>query len=117
MSSDKHREYTGVRNELILENVRKIYHKLKIPVWARIPVIPGYNDSVQNIDATAKFVANELGTTVPVHLLAYHRLGESKYERLFREINNVSICPPTDDHILELQKLINSYGLETHIGG
>jgi pyruvate formate lyase activating enzyme len=117
MSSDKHREYTGVPNELILDNARRIYHELKIPIWARIPVIPGYNDSVQNINATAKFVANELGTSVPVHILAYHRLGESKYERLFREGNHVSIAPPADEHMLELQRIMISYGLETHIGG
>jgi pyruvate formate lyase activating enzyme len=117
MSSDKHREYTGVPNELILDNARRIYHELKIPVWARIPVIPGYNDSVENIDTTAKFVAKELDTSVPVHLLAYHRLGESKYERLFKESNNISISPPTEFHMQELQRIMISYGLETHIGG
>jgi pyruvate formate lyase activating enzyme len=117
MNSDKHREYTGVSNDLILQNVRRIYHELRIPVWARIPVIPGFNDSVQNINATARFVASELGTSVPVHLLAYHRLGESKYERLNREGLSLSISPPANEHMLELQEIISSYGLETHIGG
>jgi pyruvate formate lyase activating enzyme len=117
MSSDKHREYTGVPNELILDNARRIYHELKIPVWARIPVIPGYNDSIQNIDTTADFIASELGTSVPVYLLAYHRLGESKHEKLFGEGNNISISPPADGYMLELQRIMISYGLETHIGG
>jgi pyruvate formate lyase activating enzyme len=117
MDSDQHREYTGVPNELILDNARKILHELKIPVWVRIPVIPGYNDSVQNIDATAEFVASELGKSVPVYLLAFHRLGESKYERLFREDNQVSISPPADEHMRELHKIMTSYGLDTHIGG
>lgn len=117
MSSEKHQEYTGVPNNLILDNVRKIYHELRIPIWARIPVIPGYNDSVQNIHATARFVATELGTPVPVHLLAYHQLGESKHERLAKEGNSLSVIPPTDEHMLELQKIMASYGLDTHIGG
>jgi pyruvate formate lyase activating enzyme len=117
MNSEQHREYTGVPNDLILENARKICHELKKPIWARIPVIPGYNDLDQNIHATARFVATELGTAVPVYLLAYHQLGESKYERSERESKSLSITPPTDEHILELQKIMISYGLDTHIGG
>ncbi len=117
MSFEKHREYTGVPNELILSNVIKIYHGLKIPVWARIPMVPGYTDSYENIHATAKFVAKELSTSVPVHLLAYHRLGETKFERLGQESKNLSITPPTNEHMLELQKIVSSYGLDTYIGG
>jgi pyruvate formate lyase activating enzyme len=117
MNSEKHREYTGVPNNLILENVQKIYHELGIPIWARIPVIPGYNDSIRDIHAIAKFVATELDKSVPVHFLAYHRLGESKYERLDKEGKDLSIIPPTDGHMLEVQKIAASYGLKTHIGG
>jgi pyruvate formate lyase activating enzyme len=117
MDSEKHQEYTGVPNHLILENVQKIHHELMIPIWARIPVIPGYNDSVENIRATAIFVASELGSMVPMYLLAYHRLGETKYERLGKESNSLSITPPSNEHILELQKIIASYGIDTHIGG
>lgn len=117
MNPEKHLEYTGVPNNLILENARKIHHELRIPFRARIPVIPGYNDSEENIHATAMFVANELSTSIPVHLLAYHQLGETKYERLGREDKNLSIAPPTSEHMVELQKIVASYGLDTYIGG
>jgi pyruvate formate lyase activating enzyme len=117
MDSKKHLEYTGVPNEMILENARKIHHTLKIPMWVRIPVIPGYNDSVENIRATAQFVAKELSPSVPVHLLAYHRLGETKYERLGKEGKNLAIAPPSSEHMTELQKMVAAYGLETQIGG
>ena len=117
MNEEKHQKFTGVSNALVLDNVRKIYHELKIPIWARIPVIPGYNDSDENIHASAKFVANELSTSIPVQLLAYHQLGESKYERLGQEGKNISITPPTNEHMLKLQKIVSSYGLDTYIGG
>jgi pyruvate formate lyase activating enzyme len=117
MTLEKHREYTGVPNKLILDNVKKIYHELKIPVWVRIPVIPGYNDSEENIHATARFIVNQLSPSVPVYLLAYHQLGETKYERLGKEGKNLAITPPTNEHMLELQKIVASYDLETHIGG
>ncbi|MBN2074550.1 MAG: glycyl-radical enzyme activating protein [Dehalococcoidales bacterium] len=117
MNSEKHREYTGVPNELILENVRKIVHDLKIPVRLRIPVIPGHNDSLEDIHDFAKFISGELDTSLPVHFLAYHRLGESKYERLGITDKNVTITPPSNEQMSEIQQIAASYGLETYIGG
>jgi pyruvate formate lyase activating enzyme len=117
MNSEKHQEYTGVPNELILDNARKIHHMLKIPVWARVPIVPGYNDSAENIRATAEFVAKELSQSVPVYLLAYHRLGETKYERLGKESKSLAITPPINECMLELQKIVAAYGLDTYIGG
>jgi pyruvate formate lyase activating enzyme len=84
---------------------------------ARIPVIPGYNDAVENIEATGHFIAHELGNTVKVHLLPYHRLGETKYERLDKSDNIILIEPPSEEHILALKCIIESYGLEVHVGG
>ncbi|HSW57754.1 MAG TPA: glycyl-radical enzyme activating protein [Dehalococcoidales bacterium] len=117
MNSRKHKEYTGVPNDLILDNASKIFHNLKIPVWARIPVIPGYNDSAENIHTTAQFVAQELSQSVPVYILPYHNLGETKYERLGMECKNISITPSANDQMLKLQKITASYGLDTFIGG
>lgn len=117
MDSEKHREYTGVPNHRILENAGRIHHELGIPLWIRIPVVPGYNDSAANFRETARFIAAELDQSIPVHLLAYHRLGESKYERLGMAGKDLSIVPPTDEHMLELRAIIASYGLEVIIGG
>jgi pyruvate formate lyase activating enzyme len=80
MNSDLHKKYTGVPNEIILDNIKHIYHDLRIPVYIRLPIIPGCNDSEENITNTAKFAAEQLGTDVQVHLLPYHRFGESKNE-------------------------------------
>lgn len=117
MDTIKHQEYTGVPNDLILDNARKICHILKIPLWARLPVIPGYNDAAGNIRATAEFVAKELSPSVPVYLLAYHNLGETKYERLGKESSNLTITAPDKEHVLEMQKIVASYGLSTYNGG
>lgn len=116
MDSEKHEEYTGVSNKLILDNARYIYHDLHIPMVARVPVIPGYNGSLDNIEAVAKFVADELGTDVPVHLLPYHQLGESKNESLGKELN-FSITIPTDEYMQERKELVESYGFVVQIGG
>lgn len=116
MDPMKHKKYTGVSNRLMLDNARRVSHKLSIPVWARIPIIPGYNDSPENIEATARFIAEELGNCVKrVSLLPYHRLGETKFERL--EVNySISTSPPSEEHLQELQRVFERVGLSAYIG-
>lgn len=117
MDLAKHKKQTGVSNNLILDNARRIYHELSIPMLARVPIVPGFNDSIENIEATANFIATELGISVKVHLLPYHRLGETKYERLEKVNNSVSIQPPSEEHVEELKKIVESFGLTAYLGG
>ncbi len=117
MDPVEHERGTGVANGLILDNARRIHHDLKIPLLARVPIISGYNDSADNISATARFIAEELDKSVKVHLLPYHRLGEVKYERLERPGRAVAVEPPGDERMAELQKLVESFGLVAVVGG
>ncbi len=116
MDSKKHREYTGVPNEIILENIEHIYRDLHVPVWIRVPVIPGHNDSEENIDAVASFVSTHLGDDVRVCLLPYHRLGESKNESLGHQMD-MSVEIPSDEHMQHLKGIVEKYGLQVQIGG
>jgi len=78
----KHREAMGVSNKLILENARRIAgHKA---VRIRVPLVPGFNDSVEDIRAIVKFARSELGA-VDIDLLPYNNLAGSKYARLERD--------------------------------
>ena len=81
MDPERHTELTGADNELILANVKA----LAASDWpgfvvVRIPVIPGCNDSEENIRATARFV-REGGLEV-INLLPFHRLSESKWRQV-----------------------------------
>ena len=116
MDSDIHRELTGVPNEQILSNIRHAVHDLKKNVTVRVPTIPGYNDSEENIRATARFVKEELGPDVGIHLLPYHRLGESKNESLGK-VMDLSVSVPSDEHMQGLKRIVESYGLYCQIGG
>lgn len=116
MDSAEHRRLTGVPNETILANIRHIHNDLHVPVIIRVPTIPGYNDSDENIAATARFTAEELGTDIAVHLLPYHRLGESKNESLGKKMD-LSTDIPSDEHMQHLLSIVGSYGLQGQIGG
>ncbi len=117
MDPVEHLKYTGVSNELILDNARRIHRELTIPMFARVPVVPGYNDSVENIKATAEFIAGELGNSTHVHLLPYHRLGETKYERLEETEKAVLIEPPDEQHISKWIEIFESFSLKVYEGG
>lgn len=82
MDDVRHREYTGVSNSRILENII-VTIAMEKPLILRVPIVPGYNDDEPNIRATAEFVVNRLHNKVlQVQLLPYRRLGEEKYASL-----------------------------------
>jgi pyruvate formate lyase activating enzyme len=104
----------GVPNELILENARKIAEaggKMQI----RIPVIPQYNDSTENIKAAGEF-CQSLGSAVTViQLLPYHNLGVMKYERITENIVALEAKPPSDRKIASLKQLLEEMGLNVTV--
>ena len=115
MDNILHEKFTGVPNVHILENIRHIYKDLHVPVIIRVPTIPGYNDSPENIIATAKF-AKELGPDVMVNLLPAHRLGKSKNESLGVE-DKIEIIIPSDEQMNSLKALVEEIGQPCKIGG
>lgn len=83
MDEMRHKKGTGVPNSLVLENARNVVNENKKVVF-RVPLIPGFNDSREDIEATARFVREDLGLDPVKHLelLAYNNMGEDKYTRL-----------------------------------
>ena len=116
MDSEAHRRLTGVPNETILENLKRL-SEMDVQIYIRIPVIPGMNDSDANIRATAAFVKQELGGKYRTFLLPYHRLGESKLESLEEAEGFLGIRPPSDEHMQHLKAIFDSLELECQIGG
>ncbi|MBQ7370674.1 MAG: glycyl-radical enzyme activating protein [Blautia sp.] len=83
MDSDRHRLYTGSSNEQILSNFEHLCRDFPdIPKKVRTPVIPGFNDTPEDIRKIAAFVKGKPNTTY--ELLPYHRYGEGKYAALGR---------------------------------
>ena len=78
-----HRQWTGVSNDRILENLRAL-DKMGAKTVLRCPVIPGVNDTPAHFQGVAK-IANSLMHLQEIHLEPYHPLGVSKARRLGRE--------------------------------
>ena len=82
----------------------------------RVPVIPTFNDTTDEIEQIAEFAAN-LPNVKKMHLLPYHRLGQDKYEGIGREYMLPDILPPDDGKMAELKRACEKYGIECQIGG
>ncbi|MFX1572162.1 MAG: glycyl-radical enzyme activating protein [Promethearchaeota archaeon] len=82
----KHKAYTGVTNDLILENaiwISKYVQKNNKEIWIRTPIIPKYTGTDENIKGIGEFIVNQLNN-IPERwdLLAFNNLCSAKYERL-----------------------------------
>jgi pyruvate formate lyase activating enzyme len=107
-----HKQVTGKSNRLILNNVRLI--PIRTKVWLRVPVIPGINDSEENLTKLS-----ELGREIKIEkvsLLPYHKLAEEKYRQLGKQYIMAHLEPPSQEHLQQIQRLIESFGLQVTIG-
>ncbi len=114
MDSLKHKEFTTQPNELILENAQKIAHS-GVKLIVRVPVIPTFNDTVEEISAIARYAVS-IGVK-EMHLLPYHRFGLDKYKGLGREYLLPDIVTPTDEKMQILLNAALQTGIKAQIGG
>lgn len=117
MNPDKHKEYTGKSNELMLKNARKIAGSGMTELSIRIPVIPGFNDTEEEIRDIAGYT-KKIGNVRRLHLLPYHRLGQDKYEGLGRVYLMGNTEPPSAERMKKLLEIAKrTSGVECQIGG
>ncbi|MDD5222506.1 MAG: glycyl-radical enzyme activating protein [bacterium] len=84
LDRDALKRFTGGQLDLILDNLR-LADSRGIPIWVRVPVIPGYTDSPANIEAIARLVGSDLRHVERLDLLAFSNLCLAKYEQLGME--------------------------------
>ncbi len=117
MDDSVHRAVTGRGNERILENIRRIDTGFPgVELIIRVPLIPGINDSTENMEKTATFAAS-LRRLKRVELLPYHRYGVATYPVVGREYGLPDILPPTRAEVEKLKGILTMRGLEVRIGG
>jgi pyruvate formate lyase activating enzyme len=87
--SEKHKQYTGVGNELILENLKRLLATDK-SVWIRIPIIPTINDTEEELQGIKEYIFS-CGKPAKFELLPYHAMGEHKYAAIGKETQIFSV--------------------------
>lgn len=119
MDSEKHKALTGVPNERILENIERLC--LALPerggrVIVRMPLVPGCNDSEEDVAAGARFVAGLAGRP-ELNLLPYHDLGETKYAMIGKPyaLPGAESRSAKDPRLLALRALCQSLAPENRV--
>ncbi|MCI7596245.1 MAG: glycyl-radical enzyme activating protein [Lachnospiraceae bacterium] len=117
MNPSKHADYTQKSNELMLENARKIAASGQTELIIRVPVIPGFNDTEEEILDIARF-ADSLPGVKQIHLLPYHSFGRGKYEGLGREYPMGEAVPPSNEKMQQFkERVARNTALYCQIGG
>lgn len=118
MDSDRHYRYTGVKNELILDNIR-LLATLGKDFFIRIPLIEGINADEENIEATACFLDTLPWQRRMVNLLPYHDVGKDKHRRMWSTYNprNILMASPSEEVRQRCKKQLEAHGFQVVIGG
>ena len=99
--SNKHKELTGVGNEKIIANLKKLDQSvLPFQLHLRLPLIPGINDSDENLSAILS-MGDSLKKVNKIEVLPYHRLGVATYEVLGRNYGLDNLLPPSEEYLTE----------------
>ena len=114
-NSEKHEQFTTMRNELILDNAKRIAAS-GTHLIIRVPTIPTFNDTEEEIRDIARFAASLPGVN-EIHLLPYHRLGYDKYLGLERNYGMGELPVPTAEKMERLRRVAENEGLKAVLGG
>jgi len=115
MDSVQHARLTGQPNELILDNFLRLQQR-NIPVRVRIPLMPGLNDSRENLQSLAEFIA-PCKNVQGVDILPYNRLGMSKCRQLGCEYALPDLAPPSQSKVEEAAAMFRGVFADVTIGG
>jgi pyruvate formate lyase activating enzyme len=113
MADERHRQYTGVSNRLILENLEKL-SAVGAKCVVRIPLIPGINDDEENLVESGKFLAS-LPNVVSVELMGYHEIARGKYEALGMEYRLPETKAPSAEKMHVAAQMLADFGLTVKV--
>jgi len=114
MDAERHRDATGVSNERILENARRLGES-GLPLIVRTPIVPGVNDSADDVAAIAAFVA-ALPNLVYYELLPFHPMARSKYTSLDLDYRAKDLKSPPKEQMEALTRVASGFGVNARHG-
>lgn len=118
MDPRTHRRLTGKSNNPILANAKlaaKLAAKSNTLLVFRLPLVPGINDSLENLRQTAGFIRSLDGYVADLDILPYHRLGMGKYEALGRRYSLKKVQSLKPERLAWVKSIFQGIGVDSHI--
>jgi len=117
IDDEKHKQYMGVSNSLILDNLRRIA-KSGARIYIRIPTVKEVNGDPESMAAVIGFLKENDIRPAQVNLLPYHSTGSHKYGKLGRKYEADDLTAPSDSEMKEFVKQWEKAGFSNiKIGG
>ncbi|MCR5108953.1 MAG: glycyl-radical enzyme activating protein [Lachnospiraceae bacterium] len=117
MDPMKHKEWCGKENTLMVENARRIAESGQVHLIIRVPVVPGFNDTKEELLAIARY-ADSLPGVDEIDILPYHNFAEDKYKGLGRDYPMGDAKRPSMEQMEGFRDMISqNTGLYCQIGG
>lgn len=114
MDDEKHLNFTGMSNKLILENLRKL-SEIHNNINLRMPIIEGVNGDEEHIIKTIEFIE---GLNISkVNLLPYHDIAKHKYKKLGKIYEDDRMSKPSDEKMQKFKEMFENKGYKAKIGG
>lgn len=104
MDEEMHKQYTGVSNRVILENIRKLA-AYDVDVLIRTPLIPNITATKENLEAIGAFLRS-LPRKIEIELLNYNPLAESKYPMIQQEYELKGIQPFNEKELVVFEQYV-----------
>jgi pyruvate formate lyase activating enzyme len=115
VDDERHKQFTGISNELILDNLRRLA-STGARIVARVPIVPGMNDDDASVSTIAEFAASLQGVE-EVDILPYHKAGIDKYKRMGRDYGLADVLPLLPERVAEIADNLRARGLRVRIRG
>jgi pyruvate formate lyase activating enzyme len=114
LNNDEHKKQTGSNNTLILDNAKKLSAEFNGRLIFRLPLIPGFNDTADNINSTIAFLKDSGRNEI--NILPLHHLGREKYNTLNGDYTAAKFPVPTIKQLSDIQQIFKESGIECYIG-
>ncbi|WP_321316469.1 glycyl-radical enzyme activating protein [Labilibaculum sp.] len=114
--SEVHQKYTGVPNEQILKNIKRLAETGKDFI-IRIPFIDGVNADEQTLRNEAAFLSSIPWERKEVNLLLYHDIAKGKHQKLGSAYKAEELATPSDEMVQLAQSIFAEKGISATVGG
>jgi pyruvate formate lyase activating enzyme len=106
-----HEKLTGVKNDIIIENLERLVKYASNRVIIQIPIIPSINDSKEHITKVASFISQLKDKILGINIIPYHKLGIPKYIALGRHYHLSDLEVPQQAHIEEIKRIFQFFNI------
>lgn len=110
MNSETHEHWTGQRNELILENLKRLA-SLGADIMVRTPIIPDVNDQIADIENIVAYL--KTCGIKKYDILPFHQYGSGKFESIGQKYTLMDLKAPSDEKINNFRKIIQEAGFDS----